>query len=244
MNITIPRQLKFLIALIGMMLGSAGMQNSQAQVLMSLIFGDKLNTENNYFGLHLDQSFNSMSNPESHKSFRTFNMGLFFSHKLDEHWMINFDMLAKYRRGVKGLDTYSLGDEALDEVSSEAEVSRSINYLSVPITMRYYASRSIFLEAGPQLSMRLGARDVFEISNDKDQGTYKNDIRDQVNKWDTGVVLGAGMMIGKDKVNALGLRYHGGFSDVMPDFSEKQKHNTWAIYANLPIGRGKMKSSN
>ncbi|MEP0713129.1 MAG: PorT family protein, partial [Algoriphagus sp.] len=58
--------------------------------------------------------------------------------------------------------------------------------------------------------------------------------------FDVGFVSGIGLYIDKDRLNSVGVRYHGGFSDVMKDQAGKQNHSQIAVYANLPIGRGKM----
>ncbi|SHO64368.1 outer membrane beta-barrel protein [Algoriphagus zhangzhouensis] len=217
-------------------------QRANSQVLMSLIFGDKLNTEKNLFGLHMNESTHHFSNYQTGKDLRSFSMGLFFSHRVNEKWMWNLEMLAKYKRGMKGLAFYDLGDEELNALFQESTADKTIKYLSVPFTMRYYRTDKLFLEFGPQISMRMKAWDVFEVKNGASKLEYKNDIKDQINKFDIGYVIGLGLMVGKDHINAVGIRHHQGFSDVIKDTSGNQHHSQWALYANLPIGRGKMKN--
>lgn len=217
-----------------------GLQTSlRAQVIMSLIFGDKLNNENNLFGIHLDYSLNNMSMSGAQDPLKSFNLGLFYSHKFDENWHMNIDLMAKYRRGAGGIAAYDLEDSSLNSFYTDSELTRKINYFSIPASMRYAFQGTYFVELGPQVSFRLKAQDIF--TSDLTQGdlTLEKDIREQVKRFDFGFVSGIGMYIGKDKVNAFGLRYHGGFSDVMKNYEGKQNHSQIAIYANLPIGRGK-----
>lgn len=211
----------------------------QAQVIMSLIFGDKLNNENNLFGLHMDVSSNQFSNFEPSKSLSTFNLGLFFTHKWENSWEINVDMLAKYRRGVKGLTPYPLQDASLTTQFADADVERRINYLSVPISFRYKVKNGIFGEFGPQVSYRLKANDIFETSPADGDLELRVDVRDQIQKMDFGLIFGVGTYLGKDQVNAFGIRYHAGLTDIMQEVDGSQKYGQWALYANLPIGRGK-----
>lgn len=217
-------------------------QKAQSQVLMSLIFGDDLNSEKNLFGLHMNESTHHLSNYGPGKDLRSFSMGLFFSHRINEKWMWNLEMLAKYKRGMKGLPFYDLGDEELNALFQESTAAKTIKYLSVPFTMRYYRTEKLFLEFGPQISMRMKAWDKFETKDGANKLEYKHDIRDQINKFDIGYVVGIGVMVGKDHINALGIRHHQGFSDVIKDSPGNQHHSQWALYANLPIGRGKMKN--
>lgn len=230
--------------LFGLILGFGILTPNKAnsQVLMSLIFGDDLNSEKNLFGLHMNESTHHFSNYVTGKDLRSFSMGLFFSHRVNEKWMWNIEMLAKYKRGMKGLPFYDLGDEELNTLFQESTVAKTIKYLSVPFTMRYYRTEKLFLEFGPQVSMRMKAWDIFETREDGNKLTYKHDIRDQINKFDIGYVIGIGLMVGKEHINAIGIRHQQGFSDVIKDTPGNQHHSQWALYANLPIGRGKMKN--
>lgn len=213
---------------------------SQAQVIMSLIFGDKLNNEDNLFGIHLDYSWNNMSMTGAQDRLKSFNLGLFYTHKFDEHWHMNVDLMAKYQRGAGAIPTYDLGDASLNTFYAEADVKRRINYFSIPATMRYVFNGAYFLELGPQISVRTNAKDVFDADLAQGDLELEVDIRDEVQRFDFGFLTGAGLYIGKDRINSLGIRYHGGFSDVMKNEAGKQNHSQIAIYANLPIGRGKM----
>ena len=213
---------------------------SQGQVIMSLIFGDKLNNEDNLFGIHLDYSWNNMSLSGAQDPLKSFNLGLFYTHKFDENWHLNLDLMAKYQRGAAGIAAYDLGDANLNNFYADSDVSRKINYFSIPATMRYAFQGTYFVELGPQISFRLKATDVFEADLSQGDLELDEDIRDQVQRFDFGFVSGIGMYIGKDKINALGLRYQGGLSDAMKNLAGKQNHSQLAIYANLPIGRGKM----
>lgn len=214
--------------------------SSQAQVIMSLIFGDKLNNEQNLFGIHLDHSWNNMSLTQAQDPMNSFNLGLFFTHKFDENWHLNIDLMAKYQRGAAGIPVYDLEDPSLNAFYADAEVLRKINYFSIPASMRYAFKGAYFVELGPQISIRTKAKDIFEASPPQGDLTLEVDIREGVKRMDFGFVSGIGMYIDKDRVNALGLRYQGGFSDVMVDQAGKQNHSQIAIYVNLPIGRGKM----
>ncbi|SFU02127.1 Outer membrane protein beta-barrel domain-containing protein [Algoriphagus locisalis] len=215
---------------------------SQAQVIMSLIFGDKLNNEDNLFGIHLDYSWNNMSLSGAQDPMGSFNLGLFYTHKFDENWHLNLDLMAKYQRGAAGIAPYDLGDPSLNMFYANSEVTRKINYFSIPATMRYAFQGTYFVELGPQISFRLKAQDIFEADLTQGDLTLENDIREEVQRFDFGFVSGVGMYIGKEKVNAFGIRYQGGLSDAMKNIAGKQNHSQIALYANLPIGRGKMKA--
>lgn len=215
---------------------------SQAQVLMSLLFGDKLNNEDNLFGMHIDYSSNRMSGINADDTMNSFNLGLFFTHKWENNWHLNVEMLAKYQRGAGGIPFYDLGDPHLNDFYKDAEVIRKINYLSIPAAVRYAYKGKYFVELGPQLSFRTKSKDVLKVGLPQGDMTLDVDIRDEVQRFDFGFLTGIGMYIDKERVNALGIRFQGGFSDVMKNLDGSQHHSQVAVYGNLPIGRGKMKS--
>ena len=214
----------------------------QGQVLMSLIFGDDLNSDKMAFGIHMDQAWNDFTHIEEGKPLRSFNMGLFFTRKFGEHWKGNLAMLAKYKRGTSELSPYLLDDPNLDALLNNTEVAREINYLSIPFTMQYVLNFGGFLELGPQVSFRTRARDIFKVLGKENSLIYINRIDDQVARWDFGWLAGIGYYLGKEKLIAVGFRYHGGFTDVLKDENGNQTHMQWSIFTQIPIGRGKMKA--
>lgn len=214
---------------------------SNGQVLLGLIFGDDLNTESLAFGVHLDQSWNNYSQLDDGDPLRSFNFGLFFSKKLGEHWKGNASFLPVYRRGVSELPPYSLNNQELDISFAEGRVARQVNYLSLPVTIQYVMNFGGFLEVGPQISYRTRARDLFLTTFEGNTLIYENRIDDEVARWDFGWIGGIGIYLGKEKLTALGVRYHGGFTDALKNQPGNQVNQQWAIFANIPIGRGKMK---
>jgi len=232
--------MKFRILLLTLFCFTTFHSASHAQVLLSLLFGDKLNNEENMFGIHLDYSLNNITHLEQSKYLGAFNFGLFFTHQLDNNWALNVDFLGKYIRGASGIPAYSLLDPSLDNKFSGTTIDRKMNYLSAPITIRYLNSKSIFVEAGFQPSLRTKKTfDYFETSLPDGDLELKVDIDDQTKRIDLSYILGLGVYIGKFKTNVVGLRYYGGLIDVMKNQERGNKHSQFALYSNIPIGRGK-----
>src|SRR4051812_11626713 len=89
---------------------------THSQVLISILFGDKLNTDKMTFGLMLGNGWNSLSGYPTVDAQSNFNLGLFLTLKLKQRLFIQFDALAKYKLGAKGLPVYTLGDATLDTI--------------------------------------------------------------------------------------------------------------------------------
>ncbi|MCH4552658.1 outer membrane beta-barrel protein [Aestuariibaculum lutulentum] len=207
-----------------------------AQILLGLIFGDDLNSEKLIFGIHLNYSWNDISNLPESGSLNAFNLGLNFNYKISDKFRAQTEMLAKYTRGAGDIPVYSLGDEHLDALYADGKVSREIKYLSIPMAIQYLTAIGVYAEAGPHVSMRIKANDVFEADTPEGSLELKRNIKDVVNLWDFGWIVGVGYYIAPLKTTSVGVRYYGGLSDVM-DGPGKQHHQQWAVYANIPLGR-------
>lgn len=215
----------------------------RSQVILSLIFGDKLNSDELMFGIHMHYSWNNLSNMDPSSSLNKFNLGLFLTYKLNEKWQLNTEPMAKYSRGATGMTPYTLGDPALDATFSGGSFSRKAGYVGLPITVRYLLAERFFIEAGPNIELRINAEDEFKVSTPYGDQLLKVDSEDLTSRWDFGLLAGAGTYMGKGKDIALGLRWAPGISDVMKDYDGTQAHQAFYVYLNLPIGRGKKVSS-
>ena len=216
---------------------------ARSQVILSLIFGDKLNSDELMFGLHLQYSWNNLSNMEPSSSLKKFNLGLFLTYKLNDKWQINTEPMAKYSRGASGMTPYTLGDPALDATYTGGSFTRTAGYVGLPITARYLIAERFFIEAGPNIELRINAEDEFKVATPYGDQLLKIDSKDLTSRWDFGFLTGAGTYLGKGKDIALGIRYAPGISDVMKDYDGTQAHQAFYIYTNIPIGRKKKQIS-
>lgn len=218
--------------------------SAKGQIIMGLLFGDKLNSDDLSFGLHIDHSWNKLSGVGDAKSLTALNLGLFFTYHFNERWHGNLEMLAKYKRGTDEFPVYDLQNTTLNNQFMNGKVERSINYLSIPISIQYLTPAGFYAELGPQISIRAKARDIFSADLPEGELQLEIDIRDDINRWDFGWLGGIGYRIGKSKLICLGARYYGGFSDVVKTWEGKQQNRQWGIYCNFPMGKAKSGKSN
>ena len=226
---------KLLLLAIGIILSAS----VNAQVLISILFGDKLNTDAIIFGIHVDYSFNEITSIDPQKSLGKLNLALFFDIRLHEQWRLEAEALAKYTRGGKGIAPYPLNDPQLDQQFAEGSVERKINYVGLMTALQYTIEHSWYVEAGPQLTLRTSAKDVFSVKNADGELELTRDIRDEINRWEFSLVSGLGYKFGKGSGAAIGLRYNWGISDVMKNSAGYQQNRGFYVLSNIPIGRNK-----
>lgn len=212
----------------------------RSQVLISLIFGDKLNSPNIEFGLEGGGNFSTISNLEGAKRDLSFNLGFYFDFMLkNPSWMINTGVIVKSPMGADGLAVYSLNNEDLDNVFEGGTVDREIRYFNVPILIKYKFQNNIFVKGGPQLGLLSKAFDEFKNEVDGADVLYKNNIRDQIHVIDAGLALGVGYRLEGGNGMNFGLQYYHGLVPLMKGDSSPNQFNR-ALYftAGIPIGKG------
>lgn len=215
-------------------------QLAQSQVLISLLFGDKLNSEKIKFGLEGGVNFSDVTNLEGASVQSFFNIGFYFDFMIkdDPNWFLHTGVLVKSTMGAK-LEPYSLDDENLDALFATGEVTRKLQYWNVPFLARYKFNNGFFIEAGPMFGLLYKGTDIFTNDFDGEELSYKNNIRKEHTRFDIGVEGGMGYQTAKF-MNGMnfGARYYYGLlnSSTTPDAAQK---NT-AIYGfvGLPIGAG------
>jgi hypothetical protein len=216
-------------------------QTANSQVLISLVFGDKLNSPKIEFGLEGGANFSTLSNLEGAQNRTDFNLGFYFDFKLkNPAWMVNTGVIVKSTMGANGLAVYSLNNPELDNAFAEGRVDRKINYFNVPIMIKYKFDNNIYVKAGTQLGLLGKAFDEFKNNYDGENLEYKNDIRDQIHVIDAGLAVGAGYrLMGGNGMN-IGIQYYHGLVTVMKgDSSPNQYNRSFYVTAGIPIGKGK-----
>jgi len=217
------------------------LQSIHSQVLISLVFGDKLNSPKIEFGLEGGANFSTISNLESAKSRTDFNLGFYFDFMLkNPAWAINTGVIVKSTLGVNDLPVYSLNNIELDNAFEGGHVDRKINYFHVPIMIKYKFDNHMYVKAGTQLGLLGKATDIFSKGYDGDDLTYEKNIRDKIHVIDAGLAIGAGYrLMGGNGMN-IGVNYYYGLVSVMKgDASPNQYHRSLYATVGIPIGKGK-----
>jgi hypothetical protein len=213
--------------------------SANSQVLISLLLGDVLNSEKIEFGLDGGVNFARIANLEPGKAASIFNLGFYFDIKFTEHVLLHTGVIVKSSQGADKLAVYSLDNPDLDAVFSDGYVTRKINHFSVPILFKYRFATFLNVEAGPMLALRSRGYDEFKNELvDKDDLSYKLDIKDNYKRIDAGIMVGAGTKLSKvPKSSQIGIRYYFGLVDpLIGNTGKPQYFSSLYIYMSIPIG--------
>jgi len=214
---------------------------SNGQVLIALLFGEKLNTGKMEFGLSGGLNMAGISNLEAGAMRKSLNLGLYFDIRLNDRWSIHPEAVPKFPGGKNKLSPYSLGDPGLDTLFQEGKVSRKIQNIALPLLMRYRIASLLFAEAGPQINLRTKAKDIFESGS----LSYENKIEETITRFDFGFSFGVSQKLRKGiGAMAIGARYYIGLTDMDKLKNGTQTNQIFQALLSIPIGAGKSKKSN
>ena len=229
-------KLKTMLILAMMLVGV----NSQSQVLLSILFGDKLNSDGLEFGLEGGFNWSSISQLEADKRLSSFNLGFYFDFRLKNQWNIYTGVLVKAKLGDNELTPNDLTFLEIIPNAEEGTYSQKINYFVVPALLKYNFKNRIYLEAGPQFSLMHKAWVEFNSDIDNRTTKIKDFNKGMINPLDVGVTVGTGYKIMADSGMTVGVKYYYGFANVYKGVPGTN-NSSWFLKANIPIGANKTK---
>lgn len=212
-----------------------------SQVLISLLLGDKLNSDKIEFGLDGGFNWSQINGLDSNSSYRTFNLGFYFDILVDDTWSIYTGVLVKSQLGSDELTDKDLAFLEITPQEENGTYAQRLNYFLVPALMRYNFKNRIYLEAGPQFGLMHKAAVDFESENDNREIRIREFNNDKINKIDVGVSGGIGYRLSPRKGVSLGLRYYYGFVNTYKGVSGTNNSSLF-LKATFPIGTGGKKT--
>lgn len=215
---------------------------AKSQVLLSLIFGDALNSDGLEFGLQGGYNWSAMSGLESTKANATFNLGFYFDIKLKDQLSLYTGVMVKQSVGAGELtdtDIAFLGGTIFPE---EGEYDQVSEFFYIPLLLKYKFRNNFFVELGPQIGYRRDAFVRFKSSSDNRKSEVKDFNDDLFNRFEVGAAGGIGYSFAKGPGINITLSYYQGLTQAMKDFSGHRNNGTF-LTVSVPIGAGKGKKS-
>lgn len=228
--------LKNILVLAVMLMGI----RSQSQVLLTILFGDKLNSDGLEFGLEGGFNWSDISQLEADKHLSSFNLGFYFDIRLKNQWNLYTGVLVKAKMGDNELTPNDLAFLEVTPYTEEGTYSQKINYFVVPALIKYNFKNRIYLEAGPQFSLMHKAWVEYNSEIDNKTTKIKDFNKDKINKLDAGLTFGTGYKIIAETGMTIGVKYYYGFANVYKGVSGTN-NSSWFIKLNIPIGASKSK---
>lgn len=226
--------------LLFLLLGSVYPANSQ--VLISIILGDKLNSDGLEFGLDGGLNFSTISGLETSSVATNFHLGFYFDIRVKNQWSINTGVLVKSSQGANKLsknDVLELYPE-LNMFVDSGSYAQSLGYFNVPIMVKYKFKNNFFMELGPQVSLLINARMGYKHEFDGIEIQSSIDNRNAFNRIDAGMVSGIGYKLRNGTGMNIGLKYYHGMVDISKTSNLNNQNRVLFLKVDIPIGKDKV----
>jgi len=205
------------IVAIIMVFGLACPKPAPAQVVLGILFGDKLASDNFNIGFEIGMNLSTVGDLNGAAVTRGTLLGLFGTWRFSEHYHLFTGVLPLSPKGAKDADPIPLNDPVLDPLVAAGKMERNLGYIDVPVLLQWAQHRDggVRIGAGPQLGIMLSANDRYAASTP--QGTavvVEVDIEKSIERFDAGIAFDAeyritGLGLG------IGLRYYQGLTDLL-----------------------------
>jgi len=212
----------------------------KAQVLISLVFGEALNSEKIEFGLSGGMNRSYINTISGSEGMNNFDLGFYFHILMKKNSYLSTGVHVKSNVGATGMPTYPIGDEDFDSVFEDGILTKKIPVFYVPILFQQRFNNRWYIEAGPQLGLTHQSKDIFKTTQNDGDLSYTQDVQDEYKRIDMGLLGGVGYKLKKEtKSMAVGINYYYGLVNTsnVPDLTVK--NSSIYFYIKIPIGLGK-----
>ncbi len=221
--------------IIGAVLSLLVVQSVTAQVLLAILFGDKLNTEKLEFGIAVNPVFTNLTGVNG--DYRTgLDLAIYFDIQIKTKFFIHVEGVAKGAFGEEKITTYHTGLDTVDILYANGNYERKIKAFSMPVLARYAINRKFFVDAGIRADWMLKTKDIFKTKLYDNDLEYTMNVSDQISKLDFGLTGGLHYKFGGPRTMGVGLRYFQGLTDVIKTTAGTQTNTAFEIVITIPIG--------
>jgi hypothetical protein len=134
---------------------------AQSQVLIALVFGDKLNSPKTEFGLNVGLNYATLTHIENVKSNTDFGIGTYFTWKFHDRWQLQPELYFRFPTGATKLPPYEFADTLLTRLTTGSTITRRSRSLSLPVNIKYRAWKQLRFSFAPQVSYIIASDDLF-----------------------------------------------------------------------------------
>lgn len=240
------------IVLIALIIFSSA-QLVQGQVLLSLLFGDKLNSGKVEFGLNAGFNRSNIRGISGTKGKNYGVLGFYFNVRLKEKspWYVATGVYVKSNIGGTNIPLDDPGNRPINDsvyngfVAAKGSVEKKFNTFYVPLNIRYMTKYRIFVEAGAQVGLVFKTHDIYlaEVSGHELYYDAVEKIRGNgLYKWfDGGVNAGIGYKTKGELGWTVGVWYYLGLTNFYKNDTDipTAYNSSMYVMAAIPIGKKK-----
>lgn len=221
-----------ILLIIGLILFSV---TAQSQILISVLFGDKLNTDGIEFGLEGGLNYSNIRGFENDAGLAKFNLGYYFDIRMKNSLYFHTGLQCLYTMGMSKLSDNDIEFLDAKKLDYPGDYSQNIFVFYLPMLAQYRFKNYTYVEAGPQLGWMYSSFVQFKSDHD-DRDINIKDYNNSLRNWfDGGIAVGVGYKLMKGEGWSIGARYYQGFTNVFKDVPGSRNNSIYLI-CKIPIG--------
>jgi hypothetical protein len=207
---------------------------AQSQVLIGYLFGEKLATPTFNMGFEVGANFSNLDGFTGAERTSRPLFGLFADWRFSEHLHLGGAVLPIAGRGAQELPPVVTGDPAFDSQTVGGRMKRSLDYVEIPVLLRWAPEREegFRVGAGPSFGFVTGATDRYAcVTPSGMRYTLERDIRGDLPVLDFGISVDAEWRF---PMLSIAARYTEGLTDMREEGSAE------AIHTRVLTGTGRI----
>jgi opacity protein-like surface antigen len=178
-------------------------------VVVTLLGLGNINAQEVKFGAKVGLNSSNLRGDMDFDSKIGFNAGAFTEISFSDKFIFQPELL------------FSAQGAKFEESEGNATVSIKVNYLNIPLMLKYGVTDKLFLEFGPQLGFLLSAKSKYEVAYGGETDSGEQDIKDSSKSFDFGLNFGASFDVAEKIM--IGVRYNLGVSNINDDDRDDDK---------------------
>jgi hypothetical protein len=195
-----------------------------AQVLIGYLFGEKLATPDFNMGFEVGANFSNLEGFADSKRLNAPVFGLFWDWRFSENLQLSGAVLPIAARGARDLAPVLTGDPAFDAQTAGGTMKRSLNYVEIPVLLKWAMEREEGLRfgAGPSFGFVTGGTDRYDaVSAAGTHYVLERSLDGKIPVLDFGISFDAEYRL---PMLAIAVRYTEGLTDMAVDGAADAVH--------------------
>ena len=197
---------------------------AHSQALIGYLLGEKLATPTFNMGFEVGANFSTLEGLDGAERTNRPVFGLFGDWRFSENFHLAGAILPFAGRGAEGLAPVPTGDPGIDGQVAGGSMTRTLNYLEIPVLLKWAPEREqgFRIGAGPSFGVLTGANDRYEsVTPSGSHYVVERDIGGQLPGLDFGLSLDVEWRF---KLLSIAARYTQGLTDMRQDGSPDAVH--------------------
>ncbi len=211
----------------------------KSQVLIGLLFGDKLNSEKLEFGFNLSGNFTTQSQVDNDSYGRGLVLGLYIDYKFAENFVLASSLLFKSPKGIKQFGAEEYFYSLPDTIWTNSSSARKLKYIELPLVVQYRPVPQFGVGLGIDLSLMTKVEDTFTHNVDDWDIVAKKSVTNFFNRFDVALAAGLNYHFKGNPGVQIRLNYYLGLINVYKESTNRTGYNrTIQLGAMIPIKTG------